>query len=320
MKDNPIIAITGVSSFIGANLAVKYASEGFNVIGLVSESKSTYSNIRKKRLDLCEEKGVKLHEFDLKDENSIKYFFKQYKVDYFIHHAAWVKDANSLHFDLDAALSVNVLPLRIIFEELSKSSAKGIIVTGTNAEYGDKKNGCKESDICLPTTPYGLSKLCMTLTSFQLFNEFKLPTRIARIFNPLGALDNPKKLLPSIIHQISLNKTFDLSNCLQKRDFIYIGDLINGYYKLSEDLDRKDFDIFNLCSGEAISVKDLLESIAKKMGKDNSLLNFGALPMRPGEPLIAYGNNQKAIDVLGWKASSIKDQIDVITKEILNEY
>ena len=69
---------------------------------------------------------------------------------------------------------------------------------------------------------------------------------------------------------------------------------MNGYYKLLEDLTKKGFDIFNLCSGEAIELKELLVIIASAMGKEISLLNFGALKMRAGEPLISYGNNEKA--------------------------
>ena len=320
MNQTSIIAITGISSFVGSNLAIKFAEKGVTVIGLLSKPLNLYGDIRKKRLQLCQEKGVDFYVLNLIDKKNIIDFFKKYKVDYFIHHAAWVKDANSINFDLQEALSVNVKPLRTLYEELSNSCAKGIIITGTNAEYGNKDIGCNELDICMPTTQYGLSKLCMTLTSYQLFQEYKLPTRIARIFNPIGALDNPKKLLPSVIHQINSNKKFDLSSCLQKRDFIYIGDLIDGYISLLNDLYRKDFDIFNLSSGEAFTVKELLEVFAKNMGKDISLLNFGALDMRAGEPMISYGNNQKAIDILSWKPPSIKDKINNILNEILNEY
>ncbi len=320
MNQNSIIAITGISSFIGSNLAIRFAEKGFNVIGLLSKDLDSYLDIRKKRLQLCQEKGIEIYQLNLIDKKNIEDFFKNYSVDYFIHHAAWVKDANSINFDLQKSLIVNVKPLRFLYEGLINSCAKGIIITGTNAEYGDKDIGCSELDICMPTTQYGLSKLCMTLTSFQLYKEYKLPTRIARIFNPIGALDNPKKLLPSVIHQINLNKKFDLSSCMQKRDFIYIGDLIDGYISLVKDLSRKDFDIFNLSSGEAISVKELLEIITKNMGKEISLLNFGALKMRSGEPMISYGNNQKAIDLLGWNPPSIKNKINNILNEILNEY
>ncbi len=319
MINNQKIAITGVSSFVGANLAIKYSKKDFEVIGIISKDLDTYSGLRKKRIESCKKNGVKFYQLDLRDKDAIRCFFKENKVDYFLHHAAWVENANSLNFDLKEALTVNITPLRTIYEELSICSAKGIIITGTNAEYGDKKKSCNEFDICMPTTPYGLSKLCMTLTSYQLFQEFKVPTRVARIFNPLGALDNPNKLLPSVINHLNLNKKFDLSSCIQKRDFIYIGDLVNGYLNLNNDLSRKGFDIFNLCSGEAISVKELLENIAKTMDKDSSLLNFGALNMRPGEPLINYGNNQKANKILGWYPTSIKNKIENITSEMLEK-
>ena len=318
MKKDTLV-ISGISSFVGANLAIEFSNKGFNVIGLISRSFEEYEYPRNLRLEICRNRGVSFYQLDLKENYSIKKFFQDKHPDYFIHHAAWTNNANSPQFDLNEAIKVNVKPLRTLYEELKKCSAKGIIITGTNQEYGDKETGFKEDDICMPTTQYGLSKLCMTITASQLCNEFKVPTRIARLFNPIGALDNPNKLLPCIIHKVSKDNKFDLSKCIQQRDFIYIKDLAEGYIKLVDDFKRKDFDIFNICSGEAITLKYLLFQIVKYMGKNKNLLQFGSVPMRIGEPLISFGNNKKAKELLGWNPSSIKDKVNIFVDEILNE-
>lgn len=316
MKTLGKIAITGISSFIGSNIAIDLAKKGYQIIGGISKNINTYDYPRNLRLGICKKYGTNFCELNLKDKDNIINFIRTNKPHYLIHNAAWVKDANKLDFNLNESLKVNIIPLRTLYEELTRCSAKGIIITGTNAEYGDKNGSCSESDLCMPTTPYGLSKLSETITAYQLFNEFNLPTRVARVFNPIGGLDNPKKLLPSIISSVNINKSFKLSNCSQKRDFIYIGDLVNGYQKLIEEL-KEGFEIFNLCSGFPLSVRELLELILKKMDKDQSLLNYGALAMRPGEPEISFGNNTKAINLLGWQPDHINKKIDLIINEIL---
>ena len=55
------------------------------------------------------------------------------------------------------------------------------------------------------------------------------------------------------------------------------------------------------------------------MGKNKNLLQFGSVPMRIGEPLISFGNNKKAKELLGWNPSSIKDKVYIFVDEILNE-
>ena len=319
LKNIPIIAINGVSSFVGSHLAIHFSKKNYIVFGLISKPFKSYESIRKKRLNICKKFGVKIQELDLLKRDKIIDFISFTKPDYFIHHAAWTENANSINFDLNKALLVNVSPLRTIYEEMSKYCSKGIIITGTNAEYGDIQYPCLESDNCMPTTPYGLSKLSETVIAYQLSNQFDLPTRVGRIFNPLGPLDNPRKLIPSLIKEIKLNREFKLSSCSQVRDFIYVGDLVDGFQKLSMDLNRGGFDIFNLSSGEGISVKSLIELIADKLAAHQSLLKFNSLPLRIGESNFSVGDNNKAIKILQWEPTSIKEMIYKAVDEILNE-
>ena len=59
-------------------------------------------------------------------------------------------------------------------------------------------------------------------------------------------------------------------------------------------------DIFNICSGNAAKLKDLLLMIASELGSSHDLLKFGARQMRAGEALVSHGSNKKAIEILGW--------------------
>ncbi len=67
---------------------------------------------------------------------------------------------------------------------------------------------------------------------------------------------------------------------------------------------RTIFDIFNLCSGKALGLKNLLLTLATAAGRESNLLRFGAIPMRAGEPPISYGDNRKAVALLRWRPSA----------------
>jgi nucleoside-diphosphate-sugar epimerase len=122
-------------------------------------------------------------------------------------------------------------------------------------------------------------------------------------------MDNPNKLIYYVLERLQNGNSVDLSLCKQKRDFIYIDDVINAYCLLIKDLNRGGAEIFNICSGQAISVEDIVNCIAEKVGASKSLLNFGARTMREGEQMISYGSNDKVRETLGWKPKEIQDGI-----------
>jgi len=298
LNNLPIIAINGVSSFIGSHLAIHFLKKNYIVFGLISKPFKSYEAIRKKRLSICKKVGVKLKEINLLKKEKIRDFISHTKPDYFIHHAAWVKDANSINFDLQEALSVNVKPLRTLYEELSNSCAKGIIITGTNAEYGNKDIGCDELDICMPTTQYGLSKLCMTLTSYQLFQEYKLPTRIARIFNTYGSRMriNDGRAIPAFMGQVLRGESLTVfGDGNQTRSFCYIDDMTEGIYKLLHSTYTKPM---NLGNPEEIALVDFAKEIIDLGGNNNKIV-FKPLPVN--DPLQRKPDITKAIKILNWK-------------------
>jgi len=173
-------------------------------------------------------------------------------------------------------------------------------------EYSDTNKPCQESDACLPDTPYGQSKLKESLTALEMADKFGIPTRIARLFIPFGPLDEPNKLIYYVLDRLRNEASVDLSPCKQKRDFIYIDDVVEAYCLLIKDLDRGGSDIFNICSGQAISVEDVVNWIAEKVGASKSLLNFGARTMREGEQMTSYGSNDKAREILGWQPGEVQ--------------
>jgi nucleoside-diphosphate-sugar epimerase len=53
----------------------------------------------------------------------------------------------------------------------------------------------------------------------------------------------------------------------------------------------------------------LLLAMAKSVGREPALLRFGAIPMRPGEPPISFGDNSKAQQLLNWQPRAAENSV-----------
>lgn len=311
------IVVTGVSSFIGCRLAIRLAQWCDRVIGTISSAPDRYDELRQKRLAAVQDAGVELVQLDMSDVAAMKECIGRVHPDCWIQHAGWAHDYASLSYDLGRGHEVNVMTLTPLYEFLAEHGCRGIILTGSSAEYSDTSDACREHDACWPQTPYGLSKLAESIRAGQLACEYGLPTRIARVFIPFGSLDAPAKLLSSAALALLDGKPVELSPCQQYRDFIHVDDLADGYKSLIKDLDRPiRFDIFNLCGGRPVQLRELLGQMAREAGVSAELLKFGACPMRPGEPLYSFGSNDKAVQILGWQPRPLSEAISKYLYEL----
>ena len=302
------VIVTGATSFVGMHLARRFAADGFSVTATISRPRDKYRGIQAQRLQLLGEK-VAITQLDLRDPQAVSAVVDRICPSLWLHHAGYATNYASLHYDLAMGLSINVIPLSSLYSALAGGDC-GVIVTGSSAEYSSSSIANREEDPCVPETPYGLSKYSETLYAAQLAHRHVVFTRVARLYIPFGPFDHPDKLLAQTMACLRVGKSVSLSPCNQMRDFLSVGDLCNAYAALADDLPRKRFDIFNICSGEAIRLREFLLKIAERMGVAPSNLKFGARPMREGEPQISYGSNEKARRILNWRPSPLATRID----------
>ncbi len=314
LHQKPTIVITGTSSFMGCHLARRFSKRGWRTFGTGRYSVSQYKNLSAQRIGLV---GQETHwkVLDIKDKNAVRKFIENVKPQFWIHHAGYATDYSSANYDIHQANEVNVKPIEYTFEALAQNDCKGVVITGSSMEYSDTDRPHLETDLCTPSTPYGQSKLAETQTALDLAIRLGIPVRVARLFIPFGPLDNPGKLIYHVLGNLGQGKPVDLSPCEQKRDFVYIDRVVDAYELLINDLDRGETDIFNLSSGQATTIRDVVNLVAEGMGASKSLLNFGAHPMRTGEQMVSYGSNHKARTILGWAPGDIKDGISSLIKD-----
>lgn len=297
------IVITGVSSFVGHHLALHFHGRGHRVTGVLSRGSDAYEGIRAERIARQRGAGVEHHTLDLEDAQAVAASVASLQPDAWIQHAAWATDYASPDYDMAMGQRLNVDALGPLFSALAAARCGGLVLTGTCAEYSSSDAAHREDEPCHPASPYGVSKLAATREAEQLAQEHALPVRVARLFFPFGPLDAPQKLIPSVLDSLQRGRPVQLTECTQQRDPVCIDDLVLGYGALVDDLaSGSAFEIFNMCSGRAVPLRELLEELARAGGFSTELLHFGARPQRPGDDAVLYGSADKARQRLGWQA------------------
>ena len=307
---NRIQIVTGASSFVGCHLAALLARSGRPVVATVSRARSDYQGIRADRLQFAESAGARLAELDLRSDSAITRFVADWQPAVWFQHAAWTRDYGAFDYDLETAFAINVQPLATLFVKLKAVEAEGVILTGSDAEYTPGSEKHSEDDACNPPMPYGLAKLSATLRARQLAAQTGLKARVARLFIPFGPLDGPNKLLPQVFAALRQSNSIRLTEGTQQRDFLYIDDVVDGFLRLRDSLAQPpDFSLYNLCSGNPLSVRGFLRALCRILGADESLLRFGARRLRAGEAMISFGDNGKARRQLGFNPTKLEEAL-----------
>ncbi|WP_343589083.1 NAD(P)-dependent oxidoreductase [Paracidovorax wautersii] len=115
-----------------------------------------------------------------------------------------------------------------------------------------------------------------------------------------GPGDDTTKLPAHIILScICGERTLNLTKGEQLRDFIYIDDVVNGYFLLAEQRATIQTPAtFPLGTGTGITIKDFALRIKELTGSSISM-NFGAVPYRTNEPMRLIADCS-AMNALGW--------------------
>ena len=82
-------------------------------------------------------------------------------------------------------------------------------------------------------------------------------------------------------------------------DWIYVEDVVEGTIRAAT-VPGVEGEVFNLCSGEGVSLAELAQRVTALMGKPIQV-DVGALPYRPGEIWHMVGDNTRARQALGWQ-------------------
>jgi UDP-glucose 4-epimerase len=180
-----------------------------------------------------------------------------------------------------------------------------IIYASSAAVYGDNSNlPLGETEQPAPMSAYGVDKLSCERYAEIAWRFHQVPNVGLRFFNVYGPRQDASSPYSGVISKFMSNAvtgaplTF-FGDGEQTRDFIYVGDIVELLVKAWGA--AKACEIFNGCTGNKTSLKQLASTIGDTVGKK---LTASHAQARVGDIRHSLGSPLKASNILGFTAKT----------------
>jgi len=171
----------------------------------------------------------------------------------------------------------------------------------TSEVYGTAlKESMGEEHPLNPMSPYAAAKAGADRLVYSYCATYDLPAVIIRPFNNYGPYQHLEKAVPRFITSCILNEPIFLhGDGSAARDYIHVADTCAAIdLVLHAPEGQVKGEVFNVATGFDRSMKSVALDVIKKMGKDESFINYAG--DRPGQVFRHTGDCAKMARVFGW--------------------
>jgi nucleoside-diphosphate-sugar epimerase len=268
------ILISGATGFLGSNLLKRLVDQNYKVVIL----KRSFSNTE--RIDNYLKK---IKSYDI-DKVMLDKCFLENNIDAFIHCAT---DYGRKKIDPMQIIDSNLIfPLKLMEIAINNNCE---IFLNTDTILDKRVNS------------YSLSK-SQFLDWFKIYSEKAICINIV-LEHFYGPFDDKSKFVASIIKKLVNNEShINLTLGEQKRDFIYIDDVVDAFKIVLENITnvKNGFYSYEIGTGKFISIKKIVTIIKELIGNSTTNLYFGAIPYRTSE-IMEPKMDLIPIKKIGWK-------------------
>jgi CDP-paratose synthetase len=274
------ILITGGTGFLGSHLIKRLLSEGYQII----TAKRSFSNTWR-LADIVP--SIKFYDIDKQDLSII---FDEQHIDAIVHCATDYgrKQVNPLQI-IEANL---MLPLRLL--QLGR-------------DYGVKYFINTDTVLDKRVDHYSLSKK-QFIDWLKTFQSDTVCVNMA-LEHFYGPGDDKTKFVSWVFDSFVNNTpSINLTPGEQKRDFVYIDDVVDAFAIIIKNLDslQNGYFHYEVGTNALIPIKDLVAKIKNLFHGCGTSLNFGALTYRENE-VMSSKVDTASINALGWRPNHTID-------------
>lgn len=293
--------ITGITGQDGSYLTEYLLAKGYHVTGVVRDLAKAKGNEV-----LSQHAGVKLDEWDMRDQGKFSEILRKRKPIEVYNFAAYTSGADMFEDSVDIG-EVNGLAVTRILDSIREVNLKIRFCQASSREvFGEAVESPQtERTITNPRSPYGAAKLYADAMINIYRERYKMFACSAILYNH----ESPRRGLHFVTRKITntavriklgLEKELLLGNLDAQRDWGFAGDTVNAMWLMLQQDQAGDYIV---ATGETHTVRELCEHAFSYLDLDyREYVREDVNSYRPVEPAILVGDANKAISELGWNA------------------
>ena len=297
---NTRVLVTGGAGFLGSHLCERLLAEGREVLCLDNYFTGSRANIH--------------HLLGNRNFETIRHdvtFPLYVEVDQIYNLAC---PASPIHYQHDPVQTTKTsVHGAINMLGLAKRLGARIFQASTSEVYGNPFVHPQTEDYWGNVNPigpracYDEGKRCAETLFFDYYRQYKLPIRVARIFNTYGPRMHPNdgRVVSNFIVQALTGQPITLyGDGNQTRSFCYVDDLIEGFVRFM-DLESDEPGPVNLGNPCEFTMVELVEKVLRLTGSSSSIVHK---PLPTDDPLQRRPDISKAGKLLGWEPKVSLDE------------
>lgn len=224
-------------------------------------------------------------------------------------------DDPMLAFDVNTGLAVRLL------NDVRARKAAGtldpvVVLVGSAEQYGRHDAAAMplgEHAECRPRTFYAATKMAQEEFGLEAFRSDGVRVVCTRSFNHSGPGQAKSFLIPALVSRVvavrgSAKARVAIGNTITVRDFLHVEDAVRAYTLLAEH--GFPGHIYNVCSGQGVSVGDLAAEVLAAAGVEAELMPDDSLQRAVDVPCL-IGQNDRLREDTGWQPA--RSRADIIT-------
>lgn len=323
------ILVTGGLGYIGSHTVLELQTEGYEVI-IVDNLSNTHPEVLD-RIEKISGKRPLFYKLDLIDRIATDRFFENHgDIEGIIHFAAYKAVGESVQNPIMYYRN-NLDSLINILDNMNIHNIPNLVFSSSCTVYGEPNTlPVTESESRKPAlSPYGNTKqIAEDIIRDTVYASKNVKSIALRYFNPVGAhetaligelpLGVPNNLMPFITQTAAgireelsvFGDDYNTPDGTAIRDYIHVVDLAKAHVvavkRMIENRGKKDYEIFNLGTGNGYSVLDVVKSFEKV---SEQKLNYKIVDRREGDVEQIWADTSFANKELGWKAEKGLDEM-----------
>lgn len=293
------LLVTGADGFIGSHLIELLVEKGYQVRAFTFyNSFNTWGWLDTLPSNIMD--NVEVFTGDIRDPNGVREAVKGCGAVF--HLAALIAIPFSYHSP-DSYVDTNIKGTLNVLQAARDLEIGRVLVTSTSEVYGTAQYvPIDEKHPFQGQSPYSATKIGADRLAEAFYRSFALPVTIVRPFNTYGPRQSARAVIPTIITQLLAGKTeIKLGSLTPTRDFNYVKDTANGFYKIYQS-DKTIGEEINIATQQEVSIGDLAKELIRQIKPDAQIV-CDAQRLRPEHSEVnrLLGCNRKIMQMTDWR-------------------